>query len=109
MSLARQLAEDGMQLALFNEPEEWRRNFLAFIEAQAEKLPFFKVEDLRSDWLAAGNPAPHSPKVYGAIGRLISTRKIGEFIGYVNSVSPKTHAHPVKHYRSLKFKGAQHG
>lgn len=102
---SRELGQQGMQRALDNEKAEWIEAFLKFAEKWAEKNPLFKCEDLRADFIAAGNPPPHHPNVYGAIAQHITKRGIGIFVCYVKSVSPKTHGHPVAQYRSLKFKG----
>jgi hypothetical protein len=99
-----QLKDAGMQLALFNEPDAWKAAFLAFAEKRLESLPFWKFEDLRADWLAAGNPAPHDHHVYAAIGQKVA--KMGVYVKHVPAASPDTHAHKVALYRSLRFKEA---
>jgi hypothetical protein len=93
----------GMALAFNNEPQEWREKFFYFAVQFACKHQQFKVEDLRADFVLAGNALPHCPNVWGSIGREIAARGIGAPISYVKAVSPRTRAHPVILYRSLKF------
>ena len=106
MNAADSLKEKGMQLALFNESDDWKNQFLAFIEQRARSLPMFRMEDIRADWIAAGHQPPHHSNVFGAIAQHITKRGIGVAAGYVKSVSPATHGHPVLQYRSLLFREA---
>lgn len=56
----------------------------------------FKTEDFRV-WLAGFLPPPHSSNVWGALTRRACLEGIIRWTGkYAPSVSPKTHAHPVK-------------
>lgn len=104
MQTGQQLRDDGIQLTLFNEPNDWKERFLLFCERQAARMPTFKTEDLRSMWLSEGNPPPHAPEVWGALSRQFAKRKIGVFQDFVPSVSPLTHGHRVVLYKSLRFK-----
>lgn len=56
----------------------------------------FKAEDFRA-WLMNRMPAPHTHKVWGGFTSRAARAGIIRWTGrYAQSVSPKTHAHPVK-------------
>lgn len=97
-----QLAQQGMQLTLEREREEW---ILAALEglrtfASLPGWSEFKLEDFRAWWLAEGNPEPHDHHVFGALTSKASKAGIIEWTGrFATSVSPKTHGHPVRVWR----------
>lgn len=105
MRTGEQLKERGMQLALFNAGEDWSDAVIAFAALYAERTPHFKVEDIRAAWFAAGGDPPPKHNAWGSIGRNVVKHGIGKHEGrYMPAVSPSTHSHPVRLYRSLKWR-----
>jgi hypothetical protein len=95
----RQLAEAGMQQTLAFESEDWLRDAMRALKRFAN-LPGweeFKTEDFRA-WYGRD---PHDHHVWGALTNRACREHVIEWTGrYVPSISPKTHGHPVKVWRS---------
>jgi len=99
MKTASQLKCAGQQQCLFNEREDWLNDFLTFAHRYSDQHAMFKMEDIRTAWLDAGNPEPHHFNVWGSIP--LEKSGVAKFHGYVKSTRPCSHARVVKQYRSL--------
>lgn len=96
--VAELLRDVGMARTLYVEGEDWidlaMRELRVFVTLPGWSE--FKTEDFRA-WLAGRMPQPHSPNVWGAFTNRACRENVIRWTGrYVPSVSPKTHAHPVK-------------
>lgn len=99
---SRELADRGMQRALDAEREEWLLRALEALRrfAALPEWSDFKMEDFRAWCGSQGIAAPHSHKVWGALTHRACRAGVIRFTDrYAASVSPKTHAHPVKIWR----------
>lgn len=73
------------ELRVFASLPEWRR---------------FKTEDFRA-WLLSRMESPHDSHVWGALTNRACREGVIRWTGiYVASVSPRTHAHPVKQWEA---------
>jgi hypothetical protein len=92
------LRDVGIHRTLESEGDEWidramreLRTFAALPEWRT-----FKMEDFRA-WAGNRIPAPHTHKVWGGFTARACKAHVIRWTGrYAASVSPKTHAHPVK-------------
>jgi hypothetical protein len=101
--IGRRLAEEGMAQSLRGENDAWLDTALdalrrfAAMPAWAE----FKIEDFRAWYLEQKLPPPHDHHVWGGLSSRACRARLIAFTGkYAPSVSPKTHGHPVKVWRS---------
>jgi hypothetical protein len=89
------LRDVGMARTLDAEPQTWLTNALEALRLFASRPEWstFKLEDFRA-WYAV---QPHDAHVWGAFTTKACKAGVIRWTGrYANSVSPKTHAHPVK-------------
>lgn len=100
IDIAPILRDVGMAQTLKAEGDEWIDKALRELRTFCAQpgWALFKTEDFRA-WLASRMPPPHSPAVWGAFTNRACKAGIIRWTGrYVTSVSPKTHAHPVKQW-----------
>jgi hypothetical protein len=93
------LRDVGMARTLDAEPETWIEGALAALAvfASLPEWSTFKTEDFRAWYLDQGYPQPHDAHVWGALTNRASRDRVIRFTGsYAPTVSPRTHAHPVK-------------
>lgn len=103
IDFSRQLGEAGMQRTLDAEREEWLAAAMESIREFASMTGWheFKTEDFRA-WYEPIAGKPHDHHVWGAITRRARVEGLIVWTGrFANSVSPKTHGHPVRVWRIL--------
>lgn len=96
---ARELADAGMAKTLASERDEWLEGALKALREFSRQPAWseFKTEDFRAWYAYQGLPQPHDHHVWGALTNMACRAGVIRFTGrYRASVSPKTHAHPVK-------------
>lgn len=93
------LRDVGMARALEVEPEGWLDGAMGALKrfAALPEWREFKTEDFRAWFIGEGYDQPHDHHVWGALTNRAVKAGVIRFTGrYATSVSPKTHAHPVK-------------
>lgn len=93
------LRDVGMARTLEAEQDEWMAKALRALAAFARRPEWrrFKTEDFRAWYLAEGYPPPHDHHVWGALTNMAARERVIRFTNtYAPTVSPRTHAHPVK-------------
>lgn len=96
---SRELANRGMAQTLEVERDEWLGNAIQALRrfAALPEWHEFKTEDFRAWYIAQGFAAPHDHHVWGALTNRACKAGVIRFTNkFAASVSPKTHAHPVK-------------
>jgi len=97
------LRDVGMARTLDAEPQAWIDRALDELRifAALPEWRTFKTEDFRA-WLAGRMPPPHDHHVWGGFTARACKAGVIRWTGrYAASVSPKTHAHPVKLWEGL--------
>lgn len=101
LSAGRRRRDDGIARALDAERRDWIDRALRALREFMRGRETFTIEQFRYDFLAAGNPEPHVPEVWGAFTN--AARKSGLIVptgDYRKAASPGTHAHPVALWRA---------
>lgn len=99
INIAEHLRDVGMARTLDVERDDWIEGAVDALR-RFSRLPEwreFKTEDFRAWYLAENYEPPHDHHVWGALTNRAAKAGVIRFSGrYAPSVSPRTHAHPVK-------------
>lgn len=109
MATGKELKEQGQAIALEHAGVPWTIRAMSMLTGFCKTGPGakrpFAMEDFRQWALANGLDEPPSHKAWGALPRLAASEGLIVPTGqYRNATSPKTHAHPVKVWRSAYLK-----
>jgi hypothetical protein len=86
---------------------EWLAQALEDLRAFATHREQFTLEQFRVEAALLRRPEPSSHHAWGALAQAAQAALVVEWTGrYVPAASKKTHAHPVKLWRSLVYKRA---
>jgi hypothetical protein len=100
LALGLILKHQGMDLTA-SKNSAWISESLEELRAFARSYPEFTMEQFRHIRSMLKRQEPTSPKTWGAFTRAAVKAGIIQWTGrYMNALSTKTHAHPVKVWRA---------